>query len=118
MAQDIGNCRIFIRDDGSEDNSVLIIEKFASRFPDRVRVITEPRAPWIRQELGAAEGEGLKFVNSELHFLLQNAFWQIPEGLMRTFVRYAGFRLGLIEHILPLWFKRLIAMNKGYFSLN
>ena len=76
------------------------------------------REPWIRQELGAAEGEGLKFVNSELHFLLQNAFWQIPEGLMRTFVRYAGFRLGLIEHILPLWFKRLIAMNKGYFLLN
>ena len=43
VAQDIDNWRIFIRDDGSEDNSVSIIEEFASRFPDRVRVITEPK---------------------------------------------------------------------------
>lgn len=72
--------------------------------------------PWIQQELGGAEGEGMKFVVSELRFLLGHAFWRIPEGLLRTLLRYTGFRLGLAEKRLPLWLKRKLAMNKGYFK--
>ncbi len=74
------------------------------------------REPWIRQELGDAEGEGIKFVVSELNYLLRHAYWQIPEALLRTLFRYTGFRLGLIEKRLPLWLKRKLAMNKGYFK--
>lgn len=72
--------------------------------------------PWIRKELGGAEGEGLKFVASELRYLLEHSFWQIPEGMLRTILRYTGFRLGLVERYLPLFFKRKLSMNKGYFS--
>ena len=74
------------------------------------------REPWIRQELGGAEGEGVKFVVSEFKYLLKNAFWRIPEGILRTLFRYSGFRLGLIEKWLPQWLKRRLAMNKGYFN--
>lgn len=74
------------------------------------------REPWIRQELGGAEGEGKKFVISELKYLLKNAFWRVPEGVLRTVLRYAGFRLGLSEQKLPPWLKRRLAMNKAYFS--
>jgi len=74
------------------------------------------REPWIRQELGGAEGEGVKFVASEFKYLLKHAFWRIPEGIMRTLFRYSGFRLGLIEKWLPQWLKRRLAMNKGYFK--
>ena len=74
------------------------------------------REPWIRKDLGGAEGEGIKFVVSEFKYLLKRAFWRIPEGMLRTLFRYAGFRLGLMEKRLPLWLKRLIAMNKGYFK--
>lgn len=74
------------------------------------------REPWIRQSLGGAEGEGLKFVFSEYKYLLKHAFWLVPEGMLRTLFRYAGFRLGLVERMLPLWSKRLLAMNKGYFT--
>ena len=74
------------------------------------------RELWIRQELGGAEGEGLKFVVSELKYLYKNAFWRIPESIIRTLFRYAGFRLGLIEKRLPLWLKKKLAMNKGYFE--
>lgn len=73
------------------------------------------REPWIRKELGGAEGEGVKFVASEIMYLLRNAFWQVPEGLLRTLFRYTGFRLGLVEKRLPCWLKRILAMNKGYF---
>ena len=73
------------------------------------------REPWIRQQLGGAEGEGLKFVASEIKYLFKHAFWRIPEGLLRTLLRYTGFRLGLMENKLPLWIKRKLAMNKSYF---
>ena len=73
------------------------------------------REPWIRQELGGAEGEGMKFVISEFRYLLKHAFWRIPEAFLRTLLRYTGFRLGLIESRLPLFMKRRLAMNRGYF---
>ena len=72
--------------------------------------------PWIRQDFGGAEGEGVKFVVTESKYLLKHAFWRVPEGLLRTLFRYTGFRLGLMEKMLPLWLKRLLAMNKGYFK--
>jgi rhamnosyltransferase len=74
------------------------------------------RAPWVRQELGGAEGEGVKFVISELKYLLKHAFWRVPEVLVRTLLRYSGFRLGLIEKYLPMRLKNLLAMNKRYFK--
>lgn len=74
------------------------------------------REPWIRQEFGGAEGEGVKYVISELKYLLNHAFWRIPEGMLRTLFRYTGFRLGLMEKRLPLWLKKQLAMNKGFFK--
>jgi len=74
------------------------------------------REPWIRKELGGAEGEGVKFVVSELKYLFGHSFLCIPEGIMRSLLRYTGFRLGLMERKLPLRLKRAFAMNKGYFK--
>ena len=42
FAQDIHDWHILIRDDGSKDRSVSIIEEYASRYPDKITVITEP----------------------------------------------------------------------------
>lgn len=74
------------------------------------------REPWIRENLGSAEGEGIKFVVSEIKYLLKHAFWRIPESMLRVLFCYTGFRLGLMEKRLPLWLKRMLAMNKGYFK--
>ena len=74
------------------------------------------REPWIRQELGGAEGEGVKFVVSELKYVSKHEFWRVPEVLLRTLLRYTGFRLGLLEKKLPFWLKRKLAMNKTYFN--
>lgn len=74
------------------------------------------RESWIRENLGGAEGEGVKFVISEFEYLLKNSFWRIPEGMLRILFRYTGFRFGLLEKWLPQWLKRRLAMNKGYFK--
>lgn len=73
------------------------------------------REQWIRQKLGGAEGEGVKFVKSELKYLFNNDIIRVPECLLRTLLRYAGFRLGLLEQKIPLWIKKRLAMNKAYF---
>jgi rhamnosyltransferase len=74
------------------------------------------REPWIINELGKAEGEGVNFVISELRYLLRHAFWRIPEALLRSVLKYAAFRLGLIEAHIPLGIKRKLSMNPGYFK--
>ena len=74
------------------------------------------REPWIREEFGGAENEGIKFVLSEVQYLIKHAFWRIPEGLIRTATRYTGYKLGSIESYIPLKIKRKISMNPGYFN--
>jgi len=74
------------------------------------------REPWIREKLGAAESEGIKFVISELEYVSKHEFLRVPEVLVRTLLRYSGFRLGLVEKKLPFWLKRKLAMNKRYFK--
>jgi rhamnosyltransferase len=74
------------------------------------------REPWIRRSLGGAESEGVKFVRSEISYLLRRSPWLIPAGLFRTLCRYAGFRLGLAERLLPVWIKQQLVMNKSYFT--
>lgn len=39
LAQDYTNLRILARDDGSSDGTVAILEEYALRFPDRIRVM-------------------------------------------------------------------------------
>lgn len=73
------------------------------------------RNPWIRQEFGTAENQGVKFVISELRHLLQHAFWRIPEALLRSGFRFMGFRFGLIESRLPVLLKKHMSMNSAYF---
>ena len=48
-AQDIDEWRLMIRDDGSTDNSVAIIKKFALDHPGRVLIISGPsvRKGWL-----------------------------------------------------------------------
>ena len=74
------------------------------------------REPWLRREFGSAEGEGIRFVKSEINYLFRHAFWRIPEGMLRTVIRYTGFRLGLAESHLPTRLKAMMSMSPGYFT--
>ena len=71
---------------------------------------------WIRNEFGGAEREGVRFVQSEIRYLVRHAFWKIPEGLVRTAARYSGFRLGLAEARIPTKIKTKLSMSPVYFT--
>lgn len=74
------------------------------------------REKWYLQELGRAEGEGSRFVLSELRYLWRHSPQVIPSALVRTMCKFIGYRLGRAELMLPLWLKRRVSMNKGYWG--
>ncbi len=72
--------------------------------------------PWIRHSFGQAEGEGLRFVVSELNYLCKKRPVLIPSALFRTALKLTGYKLGNIETKLPRWIKARLSMNKRYWQ--
>lgn len=71
---------------------------------------------WFIQKLGKPEGEGKKFVISEIRFLLKQAPWLIPSALVRIGMKLTGYKMGLHEYLIPLLIKRKLSMNKAYWN--
>lgn len=74
------------------------------------------REHWIMEAFGRAEGEGKGFVLSEVRYLLTNAPYLLPSAMLRTVMKYLGYRLGAAEACLPLWLKYSLSMHKGYWA--
>ena len=74
------------------------------------------REAWYLQALGGAEGEGKRFVLSELRYLRQHAPALIPAALLRTAFKLFGYRLGRMERYLPRRVKRVLSMNRGFWE--
>ena len=72
--------------------------------------------PWLLQAFGAATGEGVRFVRSELRHLWRHAPARVPEALVRTALKMAGYHLGRRHQRLPLVVRRLLSMHKGYWA--
>ena len=50
---------------------------------------------WLLEEFGRPEGEGLRYVKSELSFLLSmRLFHYLPISLFRSLLKFAGYKLG------------------------
>ena len=74
------------------------------------------RSPWLLKNFGGVGGDGVRFVRSELNYLWQYAPTWIPSAVVHTLAKWLGYKLGLCESMLPLFFKRWCSMHKGYWS--
>lgn len=72
------------------------------------------REPWIRICFGQAEGEGLRYFWSELRYLWNKNLFLIPSSILRTILKLAGYRLGIMEQYFPIWLKQRLSMNKDF----
>lgn len=88
-----------------------MIEEFKRYFDIGVM---HARAQWMLDAFGSPEGEGGRFVRSELSFLLKRAPGLIPSALLRTVLKYAGYRLGRMEQKLPVSWKRRLSMHRNF----
>ncbi|PWV65628.1 glycosyltransferase [Plasticicumulans acidivorans] len=72
------------------------------------------REPWLQDQFGGAEGEGARFVSSELKMLSRQAPWLIPSACIRTFLKFAGYKLGRSEKKLSPAVKKKLSMHHRY----
>ena len=74
------------------------------------------REPWIREKLGGAGGEGVRYVISELSFLGVKNIYLWPESLCRSFIKLFAYKLGQKEKYLPKSIKKRFGMYKRYWD--
>jgi len=74
------------------------------------------RASWILDHYNKLNGEGLRFLRSELQEILPGRFYLLPEFFMRASAKFVGYKLGCMESHLPLWLKRRISAQKAYWK--
>jgi len=76
--------------------------------------VLHARNRWLVEEFGTATGEGKRFVFSELTSLWPRHLWLIPSALIRTCLKFTGYRLGLKESSLAAAFKHRLSMHENY----
>lgn len=69
---------------------------------------------WLQQTFGGASGEGLRFVISEMRYLMKHAPWLIPSAVLRTGLKWLGFKLGSLYLGLPRAILRCFSLHKTY----
>lgn len=94
-------------------HNYTMLEEFRRYFDTGV---FHAREKWLLEAFGGASGEGLRFVASELRYLLSKAPWLIPSALLRTVCKLAGYRAGRVEARLPVRLKRHLSMFRGFWG--
>ena len=64
--------------------------------------VLHAQLPQLLRESGAPEGDGLRFVQSELRYMRAAAPWLLPEVLVRNAAKYIGYRLGRVSGNCPI----------------
>jgi rhamnosyltransferase len=78
--------------------------------------VLHSREQWLLNKFGQVSGEGKRFVLSELRYLWPKHISMIPSALIRTALKFTGYRLGRSEQKLsPAW-KRRLSMNRSYWK--
>ncbi|HEV2674569.1 MAG TPA: glycosyltransferase [Aliidongia sp.] len=89
-----------------------LISEEARRYFD-VGVL-HSREHWLLEAFGRAEGEGLAFIRAQFGYLLKHDPLAILSASARVLVKYAAYRLGLIEARLPVGFKCRLSMSPRF----
>jgi rhamnosyltransferase len=95
-------------------HSYSIIQEFKRYFDIGVFHKCES---WILQEFGKAEGEGMRYIKSELNYLFQNGAWYLlPEWFARNGMKYLGYKLGQNYEKLPMRMVRKMSMHHRWWK--
>lgn len=77
------------------------------------------REIWLIETFGKAEGEGARYIKSELDYLLKHKAWNLlPEWVFRNFMKYVGYILGRNYNKLPKKLIKKISMHNRWWDKN
>jgi len=78
--------------------------------------VLHSREHWLLEEFGRTHGEGKRFVLSELKYLWHHDVLRIPSALLRTWIKFFGYRLGRLEAGIAPNVKRRLSMHSKYWT--
>jgi rhamnosyltransferase len=78
--------------------------------------VMHARSPWLIEHFGKAEGEGRRFVRSELRHLLRHQPLAIPSAILRSAIKLTAYHCGRREARIPKPLKRRISLNRRYWA--
>ncbi len=72
--------------------------------------------PWIRQQFGAATGEGKRFLLSELRYLAKHGLGYLPQAMLNNAMKFLGYKLGQWYRSLPDAMIKRCSMHRHYWQ--
>lgn len=78
--------------------------------------VLHAQLPELMQNFGSAEGEGARFVGSELRYLAAHSPGMLPLAALRNVAKYAAYRLGRVFTRLPRRLCRQLSMTKVFWD--
>ncbi|WP_456397491.1 glycosyltransferase family 2 protein [Desulfurobacterium sp.] len=95
-------------------HSYSVVQEFRRYFDIGVFHKTQS---WMLDTFGRPEKEGLKYVKSELKFLLNHgAFYLLPKFFLKNFAKYVGYKMGYNFDKIPINIRKLFSMNRQYWE--
>jgi rhamnosyltransferase len=71
---------------------------------------------WIFESFGRAEGEGLKYLKSELKHVLKHQPLALPRSVFSLAGKYLGYRIGLLSRNFPVWLNKKFSMHRQHWK--
>ncbi len=71
---------------------------------------------FIMNFFGGVGGEGVRFICSEVMYLLKKSPLLIPIALSRALMKFVGFKLGVNYKFLPRTIVKFLSMHKGFWQ--
>ncbi len=90
-----------------------VITEFKRAFDTGVFHAVEP---WLLQDFGKAEGEGLRFVKSELAYVCKRSPIKVVDCIVRDGAKLFGYKLGRAYQRLPKSMITKLSMNKKFWK--
>lgn len=92
-------------------HALSLRQEFARYFDTGVH---HAREQWLLRDFGGATGEGLRFVQSELRYLLRHAPLAIPGAVLRTGLKWLAYQLGRRYQPLPSWLRKRFSAHPNF----
>ena len=95
-------------------HSYSLLEEFKRYFDIGVFHSNES---WLLKTFGKPEGEGLKYIKSEIKFLIsRRKYHKIPEWFTRNLLKYLGYKLGSNYEKIHVRLIEKFTMNKSWWN--
>jgi rhamnosyltransferase len=94
-------------------HSYTLIEEFKRYFDTRV---FHEQNKWLIDEFGKPTGEGIKFINSELKYVIKNDFKSIFKSITSLGAKWMGYKSGKYYKKIPIDILKKISMHKFYWK--